>query len=233
MSSLHDTYLAINYPESDGKPVGESDVHRREILMIIDMLDRFFRAIQTIYVSGNLMFYYEKGQPASVVSPDVFVVKGIPKGLRRSYKLWEEQQVPCTVFEISSRSTRLEDLGNKKVLYAMLGVQEYFLYDPLAEYLRPALQGFMLANDSYIAMLPDASGALISQELGLRLWPEKDMLRMVDISTGQRLLRPFEVEQARVAAEERAESAEERAESAEAEVRRLRAELERLRGLQQ
>ena len=98
----------------------------------------------------------------------------------------------------------------------MLGVQEYFLYDPLAEYLRPALQGFMLANDSYIAMLPDASGALISQELGLRLWPEKDMLRMVDISTGQRLLRPFEVEQARVAAEERAESAEERAESAEA-----------------
>ena len=46
------------------------------------------------------------------------------------------------VFEITSRGTRLEDLGTKRALYAMLGVREYFLYDPLGEYLQPPLQGY-------------------------------------------------------------------------------------------
>ena len=240
----------IIYPESDGKAVGESDIHRREILMIIDMLERFFRSIHMIYVSGNLMFYYKEGEPQSVVSPDVFVVKGIPKGLRRSYKLWEEQHIPCTVFEITSRSTRQEDRGKKQALYAQLGVHEYFMFDPLSEYLRPQFQGFTLAEKSYIAMLPDAHGALVSQELGLRMWPEHGMLRIQDIRSGERLLRSsevedraidaetraFAIEQARDAAEERAlefeqarDAAEERANTLEAELTRLREELEHMR----
>ena len=205
----------IEYPESDGKPMGETDVHRREIAQIIEMLTLHFQAAARVYVSGNLMFYYEKGNPSAVISPDVFVVKGVENMLRRTYKLWEEKRAPCAVFEISSRAPRLEDKGNKRALYAMLGVQEYFLFDPLAEYLKPPLQGFRLLGEEYVPIDQDADGALISQELGLRLWSEGSYLRLADSATGQALLRPAELETARQRAEQ--------------EIERLRAEIERLK----
>jgi Uma2 family endonuclease len=208
----------IEYPESDGKPLGETDIHRREITQIIEMLMLYFQSAAEIYVSGNLMFYYEEGNPSAVISPDVFVVKGVPKGLRRTYNLWEEKQPPAVVFEITSRSTRLEDKGNKRALYAMLGVHEYFLFDPLAEYLKPPLQGFRLVGEEFIAIDQAEDGSLISQELGLRMFGDDTFLRLVEITSQQPLLRPAELDSARRAAEE--------------EVQRLRAELARLRGEQ-
>lgn len=220
------TWQQIEYPESDGKPMGETDAHRREIAQIIEMLTLYFQAVADVYISGNLMFYYEQGNPSAVVSPDVFVVKGVPKGLRRTYKLWEERQAPCAVFEISSRATRLEDKGNKRALYAMLGVREYFLFDPLAEYLKPPLQGFRLVGEEYAPIDQADDDALISQELGLRLWSEDGFLRLVDIATEQPLLRPSELaaaRQAEAAARQRAEQ----------EVEQLRAEIARLKGSKQ
>ncbi len=104
------------YPESDGNPLGETDVHRREILESIAMLQRFFAALADVYVSGNLMFSYEEGNPGAVVSPDVFVVEGVPNRLRHVDQLWEEQRAPAVVIEITSRSTRPEDKGNKRAL---------------------------------------------------------------------------------------------------------------------
>jgi Uma2 family endonuclease len=239
-------YLRVEYPESDGKPLGETDVHRREILEIIAMLEQYYADQADVYISGNLMFYYEEGNPSAVVSPDVFVVKGVPKRERRVYKLWEEGQPPVAVFEITSRSTRLEDRGMKRQLFAELGVREYFLFDPLGEYLKPPLQGFRLADDELAPLEPEASGALISQELGLRLQRDGTYLRLSDLTSGQPLLRPAELDRARRAAEAqtRAEAearraaeaqtraAEERARTAEEEVERLRAELARLRGEQ-
>ena len=216
-------FLRIEYPESDGKPLGETDVHRREILEIIAMLEQYYADNADVYISGNLMFYYEEGNPGAVVSPDIFVVKGVPKRERRVYKLWEEGQPPAVVFEITSRSTRLEDRGMKRQLFAELGVREYFLFDPLGEYLKPPLQGFRLADDELAPVESEASGALISQELGLRLQRDGTYLRLNNLASSQPLLRPAELDRARRAAEERASAAEE-------EVQRLRAELARLRG---
>jgi Uma2 family endonuclease len=211
-------FQRIDYPERDGKPLGETDTHRREILAIIAMLEQRFVANADIYISGNLMFYYEEGNPSAVVSPDVFVVKGVPKKERRIYKLWEEGQPPTTVFEITSRSTRLEDKGSKRELFAELGVREYFLFDPLSEYLKPPLQGFVLQGDEYVALEPGADESLVSQELGLRLRRDGSYLRLIDLASGQALLRPSELDAARRAAEE--------------ELERLRAELARLQGEQ-
>ena len=234
MSVTRDTPLRpqIEYPESDGKPLGETDAHRREILEIIAMLEQYFADHADVYISGNLMFYYEEGNPGAVVSPDVFVVKGVPKRLRRTYKLWEEQHAPQVVFESSSRSTRLEDKGNKRVLYAMMGVREYFLFDPLSEYLKPPLQGFRLMGEEYIAIDQTEDGSLISQELGLRMFKDDTFLRLIDIATEQHLLRPLQLVEARRAEAEARRAAEERARTAEEEVARLRAELARLRGEQ-
>jgi len=220
----------IEYPESDGKPVGETDAHRREILEIIAMLEQYFADQADVYVSGNLMLYYEEGNPSAVVSPDVFVVKDVPKGLRRTYKLWEEKQPPAVVFEITSRSTRLEDKGNKRALYAMLGVREYYLFDPLAEYLKPPLQGFRLLGEEYIAVDQEEDESLISQELGLRMFKDDTFLRLVDIQSGRQLLRPLQLAEAYQAEARRAETEATARRAAEAEIERLRAELARLRG---
>ena len=67
------------------------------------------------------------------------MVKGVGKHKRRVYKLWEEQVVPCTIFEITSKQTGSADLTTKYQLYGQLGIKEYFLFDPLGEYLQPNL----------------------------------------------------------------------------------------------
>jgi Uma2 family endonuclease len=201
----------IEYPESDGKPVGETDVHRREILHTIETLERHFRDAPDIYVSGNLMFYYEEGNPSAVVSPDVFVVKGVRKGLRRTYKLWEEGVAPCVVIEMTSRSTRLEDKGNKRALYALLGVREYFLFDPLGEYLKPPLQGFTLVDGEYAALPVESDGGIISRELGLKLYRDETVLRLFDLASGREVVRTEDLSDVLQQTLARAQQAEEQA----------------------
>lgn len=220
----------IYYPERDGKPIAESDVHRRELSALIEVLEHYFVDAADVYISGNLMFYYEEGNPAAVTSPDVFVVKDVPKKLRRTYKLWEEQQPPVTVFEITSRSTRLEDKGNKRELFAELGVREYFLFDPLSEYLKPPFQGFRLAGEKYVPIEPEVGGALVSEELGLRIVRDDSYLRLSDRATGERLLRASELYAVLRAGEQQANAEAAARRAVEEEIKRLRAELARLRG---
>ena len=215
--------LQIEYPESDGKPMAETPAHRKAMTDTIEMLTDFFRDASNVYVSGNMMMYYEEGDPTASVSPDVFVVKGVPKGERRTYRVWVEKRPPLVVFEFTSRSTRLEDSGNKKALYAMMGVREYFLCDPLREYLEPPLQGFTLERGDYRRLPEDSDGTVISRELGLRLKMEGSQLRLIVIATGERLLTPAE-------AQEKARAEAKARQAAEAEIERLKAELARLRG---
>jgi len=227
----------IYYPETDGKPMGETDVHIDALIYLREALRDHFREAPQVYVTGNMFLYYEEGNTTACVAPDVFVVQGVGKHERRTYRLWEEGQPPAVVFEITSRGTRLEDLGTKRAVYAMLGVREYFVYDPLGEYLRPPLQGYRLHEGEYQRLLPAGEEGLTSQVLGLELRVEAGHLRVVDPATGERLLTPAELHAARraKATARRAEAtarqaAEVRAAAAEAELERLRAELARLRG---
>lgn len=87
----------VDYPYSDGQPMAESDVHRDEMVDLIEALKRRYRDTPGVYVAGNLFVYYRKGDPRSVVAPDVFLVRGVPKRRRLIYKLWEEGSVPALV----------------------------------------------------------------------------------------------------------------------------------------
>ncbi len=111
--------------------MAETDVYIDVLIYLREALKDHCREAPQVYVAGNMLLYHEEGNPAACVAPDVFVVQGVAKRERCTYRLWEEGQPPAVVFEITSRGTRLEDLGTKRALYAMLGVQEYFLYDPL------------------------------------------------------------------------------------------------------
>ncbi len=175
----------IYYPEGDGKPMAESDLHRDEMFRTIETLRDAFADRADVYVSGNLLIYHEEGNPRASVAPDVFVVKGVAKRQRPIYKLWEEGAARVVVFEVTSPTTRREDLLKKRALYARLGVHEYFLYDPLVEYLNPPLQGYRLADGAYQAIQPESDGGLISRELGMRLTLVDGRLQLHDLLSGR------------------------------------------------
>ena len=184
----------VEYPASDGQPMAESDIHRDEMIDLITALDDFLRDEPDAYVAGNLFIYYEQGNPRAVIAPDVFVVRGVAKRKRKTYRLWEEGPAPCFVIEVSSRSTRNEDLEGKMEKYADLGVEEYVLFDPLGEYLEPRLRGYRLIDGRYREMTPTGDGSLLSRALGLTLSVEGEHLRLRLTATGEPLLR---VEEAR------------------------------------
>ncbi len=235
---------AVEYPESDGQPMGESETHVLAILHLLQALRHFFRNRADVYVIADMFLYYEEGNPNARKAPDVMVVKGVDKRVRRIFKLWEEQVAPCVIFEITSRDTWMEDLVNKSTLYASLGVAEYFLFDPLRECLGEPLLGFRLVGREYVPIPPNPDGSLSSVELGASVRPEESLLRVIDPQTGKYvpaldeaiLLAEQAAQEARQAAQEARRAAQEarqatqRADAAEAEVARLQALLAQLQG---
>lgn len=216
-------FTTVNYPESDGKPMGESDVHIAEMIRLRELLKRFY-AGQTVYVSANLLVFYEQGYPEKFVVPDVFVVKGVQPRDRKSYKIWNERKPPDTIIEVTSRKTKKKDMVDKPALYSQLRVPEYFLFDPTEDYLDPVLQGHRLIGGRYEPISADAEKSLVSEQLGLRLHAEEGHLMLYRLDTGERLLTDAEALQAEAQARQ-AEAAARQA--AEAEVARLREQLRR------
>ena len=221
--SIANSIEQLEYPESDGLPMGETDTHRRWMIRIDKLLSYRLRE-QRVYVGSNLLVYYEPGKPSRFVVPDNFVVFDCDPSDRRTFKIWEEGRVPDVVFEITSQSTSQEDLVKKPLIYEAMGVREYFLYDPTASYLKPALQGFRLAEGRLVLIEPSAD-ELSCETLGVNLRLSGYDLLLIDAVTGDRLL--TEAEANKVKAEEEGVRAEE--ERLRAEEERLRAEEERLR----
>jgi Uma2 family endonuclease len=182
---------AIDYPESDGQPMAETDVHAKTMMNLRLALEAHFSDDPQVYVSGNLLIYYVKGNPAKRVAPDVFVVRGVPKGDRRIYKLWEEGVPPGIVLEVSSRQTWREDMYTKLRLYEKLGVQEYFIFDPEYDYLPDPLIGWRLEDGEY-APVEVVEGKVRSEVLGLELVDTGETLRLLDSQTGEYLRTPAE-----------------------------------------
>jgi hypothetical protein len=172
-----------------------------------------------VYVSGNLLLYYERGNKRKHVAPDVFVVRGVPKRPPRdNYLLWEERRGPDVVIEITSKTTRREDQQKKPGLYRdVLRVPEYFQFDPTEDYLRPSLQGHRLRRRRYVPIEP-VLGRLPSEALGLHLERDGTQLRLFDPAAGRRLLtrreRLAEAERQTATAAHRAETAARQAEAA-------------------
>jgi hypothetical protein len=199
--------------------MGDTDFHSFALVWLRDALQDFFAGLD-FYIAMNLLMYYEQGNPKGRRDPDILVAKGVGTHKRRSFRFWEEKKKPCTLFEISSKKTWKEDVGDKRLLYEQLQIPEYFLFDPEGKYLKPALQGFRLRKGNYVPLKPAADGSLTSKQLGLRLVPEGEMLRLVDRKTGK----PVPTRQERAEQEkQRALKAKQRADQLAEEVERLRA----------
>ena len=219
----------IDYPDSDGKPMAETDDHYRALTGVRYELEQHLGATGRVaYVGANIFLYYREGDPKRSVSPDVFVALDVQPGRRRTYKLWEEGKMPEVVFEMTSLSTRQEDLGTKLELYQRLGVQEYFLFDPWREHLENPLRTFRRIGSDLIPVVESPVRCLV---LDLELHVVDRVLRLKVPGAAGFLLTPEEVS-LRAEAESRRADAEAAArkvefERAEAESRRAEAQSQR------
>ena len=209
----------IFYPESDGKPMAETDVHAKFLTYLREALAIFFTEREKVYVTGNIMFYYVEGSPDEVVPPDIMVCFGVDKGDRTSYKTWEENDViPSVIIELASRSTWHKDHTEKRELYEMLGVQEYYIFNPLYPKTLPAFLAFEL-EDGVLVKREIENGRIYSELLGLELVDTGKSLRLFDLNTESFLKTQEELSQ--------------EVEEISAENETLKAEIDRLKALLQ
>ena len=207
MSRVMDPAAAVDYPYSDGRPMAESEAHLRAMLYLVGALYGHFRDRPDVYVGADMFIYHERGNPAAVVAPDVFVVLGAAKRTqdrRLSYKLWEEPKGPDFVLEVASRRTWAADRDKKRALYARLGVGEYWLYDPTGERIRSRLRAMRLEAGGYREVVPEAAALegryLRSAVLGLEVRVDgAGELHVRNPVTGDTYLMPEEEHVARLA----------------------------------
>ena len=150
-------------PYEDDEPLAESDyqlvplgyafyglrahyAHRRDVAVQADMFVHYLRVDEHGEVQLD-----QDGQPiVDRLAPDVFVVFGVPNRMRHSYVTYDEGKPPDFVLEVLSESTWRRDMGVKKTIYERMGVQEYWILDPVGTYVDPPpLKGFRLIGDHY------------------------------------------------------------------------------------
>jgi Uma2 family endonuclease len=222
-SATNSTTSEIFYPSSDGEPLAETQQHVLAILMALALL-RLYLQEQKAVVFADQFLYYIEGNPRARVAPDVMVVFDIEKRLYANYKIWEGQQTPAIIFEVTSAGTKETDWNFKKTLYEQLGVTEYWLFDPYGEWITEQLQGYRLNEDGVYKLIRDNC----SEVLQLKLQAEEYLIGFYRLDNGEKLLTPEELYSANLAANQRVEQETQRADQEKARADRLAEKLRQL-----
>ncbi|MBE9005609.1 Uma2 family endonuclease [Fortiea sp. LEGE XX443] len=161
---------------SDEPPL-ESELHLEQITLLIQCLKWLWQDRQDFYAAGNLTIYYSPHQKKSEYfrGPDFFVVLGTELKTRKSWVVWEENgKYPNLIIEILSESTAKIDKGLKKEIYQdTFRTPDYFWYDPYTQ----EFAGFHLVDGKYQPLQANAQGHLWSEQLGLYLGVDQELLR--------------------------------------------------------
>jgi hypothetical protein len=135
------------------------------------------------------------------------VAVGRPKGMRLSYKQWEEEDVaPQVAFEILSHSNRTrrgrEAMAVKFEFYQRYGVQEYYIYDPD----KFTLQGWQRRGNT-LEPIPQMSD-WVSPRLGIRfVWQPRQPLTL-RYPDGRQFLSSIELAEQAEQAQQQAQQAQ-------------------------
>ncbi len=223
------TYLPSDLYSDE--PEMESELHLRQMLLLISCLDLLWQNRQDFYVSGNMTVYYspKKIKNRDFRGPDFMVAFDTERYPRKSWIVWEEEgKYPNVIIEILSDSTANVDRTTKKELYQnTFRTPEYFWVDPDTQ----EFEGFVLVGGTYQAIPPNPVGHRWSQQMQLFLGIHNSQLRYF---TPEGQLVPTPVEAAQEAqrnaqeAQRNAQEAQQDAEAAQQRNDRLAAKLREL-----
>jgi Uma2 family endonuclease len=180
------TKAEVFYPTRDDEPMAETTAHALVIITLYSILSQY---LSNAVIFADQFFYYLEGKPNARVAPDVMVVFNIPPGMRDYYKLWEEEETPSIIFEITSKSTKERDWGFKKTLYEQIGVTEYWLFDPLGDWIPEQLIGYRLDREGIYQKIVNQQ----SEVLQLQLQIEGSLIGFYRLDNNQKLLTPNEL----------------------------------------
>jgi Uma2 family endonuclease len=180
MTTSLDISEDLLYPEDDGNPMSESTEQYRWIVMVRENLELLFADQADVFTAADLVWYPVQVRipPAPRQAPDVMVVFGRPKGMRRSYLQWKEDNIPAqVVFEILSASNKTRDgieaMEYKFAFYEDYGVEEYYIYDP-DEF---TLEGWQRQGNQLVPIL--RMTGWVSPRLGIRFdWQPRTELTL-------------------------------------------------------
>lgn len=174
--STEDVIFPSSDLESDEPPL-ETELHLRQIILLLTCLEWLWRDRNDFYAAGNLTIYYSPRQRKSqdFRGPDFFVVLGTERKSRKSWVVWEEEgKYPNIIVEILSKKTADTDKGLKKTIYQdTFRTPDYFWFDP--DTLEFA--GFHLVDGLYQSIESNENGYLWSQQLQLYLGLYQEKLR--------------------------------------------------------
>jgi colicin import membrane protein len=228
------------------------DAHVHDCTYLLNVLEDRLAGDRSAKVLSDCGIYWDK-PGLKHHSPDLAVIFGV-----KQRKKWEtfhvktEKVRPSLIVEVTSRSTRVNDVKTKVKEYAQAGVPHYVIADvhQVKKKRRITLIRYGLDGEAYQPVPLDEHGRAWLEPVGLWLGvttdPETgdDRLVLIDPATNEEIGDYTAVRQARDAeaklkraATEQARAATEQAEVearariiAEAEVRELKAEIRRLRG---
>lgn len=180
MVIVEDELKKIIFPKSDllsDEPPMETELHLRQLMLLIQSLELLWKDRQDFYAFGNLTIYYSPNQRKSEYfrGPDFFVVLGVARKPRKSWVVWEEEgKYPHVIIEILSDSTAETDRGLKKEIYQeTFRTPNYFWFDPTSL----EFKGFQLMVGKYEEIAANEQGWLWSQQLELFLGVHDSQLR--------------------------------------------------------
>lgn len=84
---------------------------------------------------------------------------------------------------MTSKGTQQEDQIFKRRLYAQIGVEEYWLFDPKGEWLESPLTGYRLVSDDHVHI-----SNYCSRGLRMRLQVKGTMIAFTSLAMGEQLL---------------------------------------------
>jgi Uma2 family endonuclease len=181
LESQPDISKDVIFPSSDlwsDEPPLESDLHLRQIILLLQSLEWLWQDRNDFYAAGNLTIYYSPHQKKSEYfrGPDLFVVLGTERKARKSWVVWEEYgKYQNVILEILSESTVKTDKGLKKEIYQdTFRTPNYFWFDPYTL----EFAGFNLVDAKYQPLQANEQGYLWSEQLGLYLGIHQQLLRL-------------------------------------------------------
>jgi len=196
----------IIYPSSDGQPMADSTIQYKLIVTIKEGCELLFKDDPNVFVAADLLWYPVERRNDISQAPDTMVIFGRPKGERRSYLQFSEDNIaPQVAFEIRSFNDSDTKMNKKLSFYNRYGVEEYYLYDPAEN----ELLGWQRI-DGMLEVIEPMEG-WISPRLGVRFELGSEGLEIYR-PDGQKFLSYSELDEQRQLERRRAEQEFQRAE---------------------